>query len=259
VSSYNAHAEVDRLAEAVERFRQEQGGERRSMDMKGPISTDAAGGRLLARPRFGTEPHPVVPGRQGLGLAASRDGLLRVPESAPAGPLPLIVMLHGAGGDAAGTLGLIEQAAPGALLLLPESRGPTWDVIMGAYGPDVAFLDAALEQVFRQHRVDPRRIALAGFSDGASYALSLAIGNGDLFTHALAFSPGFAAPPAPVGRPLIFVSHGTEDDVLPIDHCSRHLVTQLRHAGYEVRYHEFAGGHCLPADCAAEAVEMVVG
>jgi phospholipase/carboxylesterase len=143
--------------------------------------------------------------------------------------------------------------------LLPESRGPTWDVIMGAYGPDVAFLDAALEQVFRQHRVDPRRVALAGFSDGASYALSLAIGNGDLFTHALAFSPGFAAPPDPVGRPVIFVSHGTEDDVLPVDRCSHRLVPRLQRAGYEVRYHEFAGGHYVPAGCAAEAVGMVVG
>jgi phospholipase/carboxylesterase len=229
------------------------------MDMKAPISTDAALGRLLARPKPSAEPHAVVPGRQALGLATRRDGLLRVPEGAPAGPLPLILMLHGAGGDAAGTLGLIEQAAPGAILLLPESRGPTWDVIMGAYGPDVAFLDAALEQVFRQHGVDPRRVPLAGFSDGASYALSLAIGNGDLFTHALAFSPGFAAPPDPVGQPVIFVSHGTEDDVLPVDRCSRRLVPRLQRAGYEVRYHEFAGGHYVPAGCAAEAVGMVVG
>lgn len=152
---------------------------------------------------------------------------------------------------------LIEHAAPDAILLLPESRGPTWDVIRGAYGPDVAFLDAALEQVFQQHRVDPRRVALAGFSDGASYALSLAIGNGDLFTHALAFSPGFAAPPNPMGRPLIFVSHGTEDAVLPIGGCSRRLVPELRRAGYEVRYREFSGGHYVPANCAAEAVDLL--
>jgi len=33
-----------------------------------------------------------------------------------------------------------------------------------------------------------------GFSDGASYALSVGITNGDLFTHVIAFSPGFVAP-----------------------------------------------------------------
>ena len=227
--------------------------------MRTAISTDAAQGRLLSRPGPDPASQAAPPGRQALGLATGRDGMLVVPDGAPAGPLPLVVMLHGAGGNAAGTLGLIEHAAPGALLLLPESRGPTWDVIRGAYGPDVAFLDAALGQVFRQHRVDPRRIALAGFSDGASYALSLAIGNGDLFTHALAFSPGFAAPPPPVGRPLIYVSHGTEDEVLPIDPCSRRLVPRLRRAGYEVRYREFPGGHYVPAEVAEEAVGMLGG
>jgi phospholipase/carboxylesterase len=229
------------------------------MSMRASIGTDAALGRLLARPRPQVEPHAAVPGRHALGLATGRDGILRLPDRAAAGPLPLVVMLHGAGGNAAGTIGLIENAAPDAILLLPESRGPTWDVIMGAYGPDVAFLDAALERVFQQHSVDPRRVALAGFSDGASYALSLAIGNGDLFTHALAFSPGFAAPPEPVGRPLIFVSHGRDDAVLPIDRCSRRLVPRLRRAGYEVRYREFPGGHEVPAEFAEEAVGMLAG
>jgi phospholipase/carboxylesterase len=166
-------------------------------------------------------------------------------------------MLHGAGGNAAGTLRLIEQAASDAILLLPESRGSTWDVIRGAYGPDVTFLDAALQDVFRHHRVDPRRVALAGFSDGASYALSLALGNGDLFTHAFAFSPGFVAPPEIVGRPSIFVSHGIKDDVLPIERCSRCLVPRLRGAGYEVRYREFPGGHFVPDEMVAEAMSIL--
>ncbi|WP_198383420.1 PHB depolymerase family esterase [Roseomonas sp. KE2513] len=224
--------------------------------MRDAIGAEAAQGRLLSRPEAARD--LGGPGRRALGLATGRDGILQVPEGA-SGPLPLVVMLHGAGGNAAGTLGLIEAAAPGSILLLPESRGPTWDVIMGGYGPDVAFLDRALEGVFRQHRVDPGRIALAGFSDGASYALSLAIGNGDLFTHAIAFSPGFAAPPEPVGRPLIFASHGISDAVLPIDRCSRRLVPRLRRAGYEVRYREFAGGHHVPPAIAEEALGMLAG
>jgi predicted esterase len=40
-----------------------------------------------------------------------------------------------------------------------------------------------------------------GFSDGASYALSLGLANGDLFTHVLGFSPGFMRVPRHVGRP----------------------------------------------------------
>ncbi|MBP0445358.1 hypothetical protein J8J14_11260 [Roseomonas sp. SSH11] len=225
--------------------------------MNSAAHSPAARGRLLSRPEADPAPRPMVPGQRHLGLATGRDGILRVPDGASTAPLPLVVMLHGAGGNAAGTLGLIERSAPGAILLLPESRGPTWDIILGAYGPDVAFLDAALAQVFRQHRIDPRRIALAGFSDGASYALSLAIGNGDLFTHALAFSPGFAAPPEPVGQPRIFVSHGVADDVLPIGPCSRRLVPRLQRAGYELRYREFPGGHHVPPEIADEAVAML--
>jgi phospholipase/carboxylesterase len=220
---------------------------------------DAARGRLRARPGGARQAGPAhAAGLHTIGLGGRRDGLLRVPPGEDgAAPAPLVVMLHGAGGHAAGTLRLIEDAAPGALILAPESRGPTWDVIGGAYGPDVAFLDAALRALFARRRVDPRRVALAGFSDGASYALSLALGNGDLFTHALAFSPGFAAPPEPVGRPRVFVSHGVSDDVLPIGPCSRRLVPRLRAAGYEVRYREFPGGHFVPPGLAAEAVAML--
>jgi phospholipase/carboxylesterase len=221
-----------------------------------PAAADRA--RLGARPGDAIQSGAPVPaGLHRIGLGEGRDGLLRVPDAGSDDVLPLIVMLHGAGGHAAGAIRLIEAAAAGALILVPESRGPTWDVLLGAYGPDVAFLDAALREVFGRHRVDPRRVALAGFSDGASYALSLALGNGDLFTHVLAFSPGFAAPPAAVGRPRLFVSHGVADAVLPIGACSRQLVPGLRRLGYEVRYREFTGGHSVPADIAVEAVAML--
>jgi poly(3-hydroxybutyrate) depolymerase len=50
-----------------------------------------------------------------------------------------------------------------------------------------------------QCTVDPQRICVSGFSDGASYALSLGLANGDLFTHVAAFSPGFMRPPCTQG------------------------------------------------------------
>jgi hypothetical protein len=56
--------------------------------------------------------------------------------------------------------------------------------------------------------VDPTRLAVGGFSDGTSYALSLGLTNGDLFSHVLAFSPGFAVPARRRGRPRLFLSHG---------------------------------------------------
>jgi phospholipase/carboxylesterase len=101
--------------------------------------------------------------------------------------------------------------------------------------------------------VDPARVGVGGYSDGASYALSLGLANGDLFSDVLAFSPGFLAPAGQTGSPRIFVSHGTQDGGLPIDSCSRRIVPQLERAGYEVRYREFEGGHVVPPGIAREA------
>ena len=100
---------------------------------------------------------------------------------------------------------------------------------------------------------------LSGFSDGASYALSLGLTNGDLFTHVLAFSPGFLAPAALQGRPRLYVSHGTEDGVLPINRCSRPIVANLREYGYDLRYEEFRGAHEVPSQIIEDAVRWLVG
>jgi phospholipase/carboxylesterase len=93
--------------------------------------------------------------------------------------------------------------------------------LVGGYGPDVEFIDQALKQMFDRLPVDARRLAVTGFSEGASYVLSVGLPNGDLVTHVIAFSPGFASPAAYRGKPPVFVSHGTRDEVLPIDRCSR--------------------------------------
>ena len=171
------------------------------------------------------------------------------------------MFLHGAGSSAASVIGLLadEAAEHPAIIFAPDSRSRTWDVIQGGFGPDVEFIDGALTRLFSAWPVDPTRIALAGFSDGASYALSLGLGAGDLFSHVLAFSPGFAAPAAQIGRPRVFVTHGVHDPVLPIDRCSRRVVPRLRHAGYDVTYEEFDGGHVVPPALARRALRWVDG
>src|SRR5579875_549255 len=136
----------------------------------------------------------------------------------------------------------------GVILVAPDSRDEqTWDLIVDRrFGPDVAFLDRVLEGLGTRIRTDMRRLALGGVSDGASYALSVGLSNGDVFETVLAFSPGFIVVPEPVGRPRVFVSHGTHDPILPIDACSRAFVPALRGAGYDVWFEEFDGGHRVP-------------
>jgi phospholipase/carboxylesterase len=219
----------------------------------------SAEGRLTARP--GSPAQTIAPGLHPLGLARERDALLYVPRSYDEKrPSPLAMMLHGAGGTAQhGTASLTALADAAKLVVLaPASREQTWDVIRGGFGPDVKFIDAALAATFERCAIDSQRLAVGGFSDGASYALSLGITNGDLFTHVIAFSPGFMAPAHQVGAPRIYVSHGTRDTVLPIDRCSRRLVPVLEQAGYDVLYHEFDGPHTVPMDIAREAVDWLV-
>jgi len=226
----------------------------------------AGEGRIGARPQTPAPATVAEPGLHRLEVAAGRggrgrDALLGALLYVPAGyradrPAPLAVMLHGAGGTAEHGMSLLRDLADeaGLLLLAPGSRGPTWDVLLGGFGPDVAVVDAALAETFARCAVDPARIAVGGFSDGASYALSLGLTNGDLCTHVVAFAPGFMAPARQVGRPRCFVAHGMRDAVLPIDVCSRRLVPVLERAGYDVRYREFEGPHTVPPEVAREAV-----
>jgi len=212
-------------------------------------------GRLLARPGQPTE--AASPGLQALGLDRDRDALLFIPAGYRADqPAPFVLSLHGAGGDANSGLYPLRDLADeaGLILLSPASRLQSWDVIRGGYGPDVAFIERALTAAFVHCAVDVERLAVAGFSDGASYALSLGITNGDLFRAVMAFSPGFMAPADQRGEPRIFISHGTNDHVLAIDRTSRRIVPQLERAGYDVLYLEFDGPHTVPPEIAREAL-----
>jgi predicted esterase len=59
------------------------------------------------------------------------------------------------------------------------------------------------------------------------------------------------------GDPRFFVSHGTQDQVLPVDRCSRVIVPQLQRAGFDVTYEEFAGGHAMPEPTQASAMRWL--
>ena len=203
--------------------------------------------RLGARPKPGVK--TTAKGQSALHIGATRDGVLQMPAVVPTGPMPLMVLFHGAGGSAENQLGRFAKipSEAGVAVLSLDSRGPTWDAIRGGFGPDVAFLDHALEQVFGQVAVDPARLTIGGFSDGATYALALGIINGDLFPKIAAFSPGYIIRGEPNGKPKVFISHGTADDILPIDRCSRIIVPDLKQRGYDVTFREFNGGHQAPA------------
>lgn len=224
---------------------------------RGNARPEGRDGRLTARPRAGVV--TTAKGEIRLGLDAKRDAILHMPPAPGHGPLPLLVLFHGAG--TSGEVQLRRMGSTpddaGVVVLAPDSRGASWDAVRGGFGPDVEFLDRALARVFDTVNVDPARLTIGGFSDGATYALSLGLINGDLFPRIAAFSAGFIVEGAPHGKPLVFMSHGTADDILPIDQCGRRIAAELKQRGYDVTFREFQGRHEIPPDVAREGLQWV--
>jgi predicted esterase len=228
-----------------------------------------ADGRLHARPgllrQIAHQRQPALDaGTHQLAFSDGRKAILHVPPHLDSGngaggrPLQLLVLLHGAAGQHGGAdqLALAHAIRHGALLLIPEALSTSWDFLRGGYGPDLAFLDRALLWTMQRYQVDQQAVAIAGFSDGASYALSVGLMNGHLFSDILAFSPGFMAPLRREGQPRIVVTHGKHDQVLAVQ-CGHDIAQRLADEGYPVQYAEFDGAHIVSPALASLALNQL--
>lgn len=219
-------------------------------------------GRMAFRPGAAPVAAPLPPGRHGLAFAEGREAVLVVPEDLPAdAPLPLLVMFHGAGGEANRVLPhLVAHArARRFLLLAPQSMYPTWDIVVGGHGPDLERLDGALSSVAGHFRLDPARLAFAGFSDGGSYALSLGLTNGDVASHVIGLSAGFVNAFTQTGAPRVFLAHGRSDSQLPIQTSAHPHARQLLESGCDLTLLPFDGDHVIVPWVVARAVEFFMG
>ena len=215
-------------------------------------------GRLQTRHSPATE--PTKPGTYPLGLRRDRDGVLYLPPQYAHGtPIPLVLLLHGAGGTGARVAQRFKPYADelGIAFVAPDSTAVSWDR-NDRLASDVEFIDRALAVAFRRITTTPDRLRIGGFSDGASYSLSVGLTNGDLFARILALSPGFCGPALPRGKPELYFTHGTRDEILPIDITSRRIVPMLQRAGYSVEFHEFDGKHETPPEITRPAFEWLV-
>jgi phospholipase/carboxylesterase len=231
----------------------------------------AAAGRVALWPlgepgRLSTRPHKpskdVSPGEHVLSETGTRRAILFVPPTYdPKRPAPFFLALHGATGSGDSMLRGSRAAAEahGVVMLSPSSRNYTWDAIRGPYGDDFSQIDRLMNDVFDQCAIDPSHVAVGGFSDGATYALSLGLENGDVFTHVVGHSAGFIIPGTPHGKPKVFLSHGRQDRILPIDQCGRPIAARLKREGYDLRFDEFDGGHAATPEMREVAMNWFVG
>jgi phospholipase/carboxylesterase len=205
----------------------------------------------------------------GLQKLSGRNGLLYIP-TGHAEPLPLLVLLHKAGGSASEWFAGGRSYAPYAdngrfIILAPESPDQSWGTGPKNWGYDYLAINRALEEAFARCAIDRNRLAIGGFSDGASCALSLGLANGDVFSYVIALSPGFIVRAQARGRiglrgvevPLVYIAHGLGDNVLPITSTSRVFVASPRKNGYNVEFREFSGGHHASRQVADQAMSWL--
>ena len=167
----------------------------------------------------------------------------------PGHAYPLVVVLHGAGRqDELIVRGLErERERRRAIFVVPRSFAPTWDLIAGGDGLDLAFIDGVLQSIYARFHVDPSRQAIVGYSDGASYALAIGLSNPRLFAAVMAWAAGFLAidarnlqPDDP--KPRIFLEYGTHDQLFPFEQVAVPMRDALTRLGYSLEFRVDEGG-----------------
>jgi predicted esterase len=177
------------------------------------------------------------------------------------GPAPLIILLHGAGGDARNFLDQFRREADsrGVILVSVQSSGRTWAQRKPRDGEaDVANIKAAIAGLSAKAPVEPGRTTVMGFSDGASYALSVGMAYPDLFRTIVAFSPGYAFAPTQLDtEQRVFIAHSRRDPILPAEN-TRQMVKGLESAGFAPEVHWFNGGHEIDPELKKAAFDFAL-
>jgi predicted esterase len=222
-----------------------------------------------ARPELAeglSSPSPAT--TQGRLIQLPNAAVAYIPASAGPHP-PLLVLLHGAGHR---QLEMVQRFEPeadarGIVLLGPDSQGITWDAVAIAEEPpspdsplsgrlahrfgtsrDAKRVDAAIAALAKTVPIDPRRIVLAGFSDGATFAAAMGMSRDEPFASVIAWSPGIGIEnEEPARGRRVFVSHGRQDPLLQFAVTCAEIVPLLQGEGAAVTFLPFDGGHDAPA------------
>jgi len=193
-----------------------------------PVSTPQAAAPALAVTAVAITNTITVDG-------VARDYLLRTPATAVSDPRPLLLVIHGAGGNAAKAetaTGMTELSdAGGFIVAYPQGTQAadvageySWNAGACCANPvknnidDVSYIKALIADVQSQESVDPARIYIAGFSNGGMLAYRLACELPGEFAGIAVVAGAFnVSECATAGATSVLMIHGTGDKTVPYD------------------------------------------
>ena len=147
-------------------------------------------------------------------------------------PVPLVLMLHGRGGNGAIAERLYDMREQsdthGFVVAFPDALGspPTWHAGTGLGGPqtdDVELIRSLVEREANSRPIDPDRTFVCGHSSGAMMSYRLAAEASDLFpavgivagTAGIRLPRGQTVAPLPARPVSVIHFHGTDDPLVP--------------------------------------------
>jgi len=199
------------------------------------------------------------------------------------GPFPAIIAIHGWGANAHDLLGLAPLLHGGrAVVLCPQGPvavpfgngeyGYGWFPLRTGAPPDVAAFEHAadalrefVDRSLQRYPIDPKKVVLAGFSQGGVMGYELALREPVRFAGLAALSTWFPPELAAVlpklpeqeGFPVLVI-HGTRDDRISVEQARESRET-LRPYGITLTYREFDMGHEIRQDALRVILQWLDG
>ncbi|WP_417601573.1 alpha/beta hydrolase [Owenweeksia hongkongensis] len=185
---------------------------------------------------------------------------------------PLLLMLHGFGSHEQDLFGMAPMlnekcfvVSARAPIDLPWGGFAWYEIDFSNLGEKMNNVPQAkesmerilkfIDEVHETYGTDPENVNLLGFSQGSILSYGLSLSHPEKFQKVIALS-GYIMPdivlekynPESLKHLDIFASHGTADEVLPVD-WARNAMKVLEQLNISHQYREYAMGHGVSPEC----------
>jgi polyhydroxybutyrate depolymerase len=227
--------------------------------------------RIKEREQRDTSPKEYTITHDGL----ERSYLLFVPRNyRPEQNAPLILMLHGGGGNAKQTIDTMTPMNSYAdeknvIVAYPNGTGffdnflLTWNAgaccgrAMEKNIDDVGFIRAVVNDIKRQYSIDEKRVFAAGFSNGAMMSYRLGCEMADIFSGVASVAGALNISCNPSQALSVMIIHGTADNHVPYNGGKGPIQADKRHPRVDKPVSHAIDfwtrhNHCLPSPARSE-------